>query len=457
MNVSGILLTDLTTSQNCCLGARGPLQWLLVDLAHRIKDLREGAGLTKTALARPRYSVSYVTQIEQGRRTPSGQAMSFFAAKLGVTANYLATGVPEDLEDSLRFQAEEARRALREGDAEQADRTLQPVLGQAEQYGLDRIRSEAMALRGEVLIALGRNREAVDAFEDAIDGDLSLRDEGMAVWSLARSYRAVGDLAYAAQVAEAYLDRKERPPLDPVVVARLQSVLLSIYFERGDILRAERAAMRALAAAAEGAPLDVRAETYWHASRVLAEAKRWDEALHYATRARLLSEQADEQRDVARLHNAYAFICLETDPPRTEEAGWHLDKAEMLLREGIGAPGDLAYVQTERARLALLESRPEDALTAAEEALLDAGGNDLEVARGLFLKGRALAALGRRDESEDVLGRAAVLFGKSGARQQEAAAWREIGEIRADAGDLETAVTAFRAGLEALDPRRSRA
>src|SRR5438445_10823539 len=99
-----------------------------------MRDLREGAGLTKTALARPRYTVSYVSQIESGRRKPSQQALAFFASKLGVTPGYLGTGVPEDLEAQLRYSLEEARRAVRESRPEEADAIVKPLIAQAEQY-----------------------------------------------------------------------------------------------------------------------------------------------------------------------------------------------------------------------------------------------------------------------------------------------------------------------------------
>ena len=48
------------------------------DLATRMKDLREKAGLTKTALARPRYTPSHVSQIESGRRNPSPARVQLF-------------------------------------------------------------------------------------------------------------------------------------------------------------------------------------------------------------------------------------------------------------------------------------------------------------------------------------------------------------------------------------------
>ncbi len=168
-----------------------------------------------------------------------------------------------------------------------------------------------------------------------------------------------------------------------------------------------------------------------------------------------MEELADRQR-VARLHNAQAFLCLEAEPPRIVEAAEHLDRAEELLGEGA-TPVDMAYVLTERSRLALLEERHQDAIDLAERAVGFVGVDEAEVARSLFLKGRALGALERAEEAREVLREAAVRFEKVGARQQQASCWREMGELDAASGDLEGAVDSFRAGLEALDPRRSRA
>jgi tetratricopeptide (TPR) repeat protein len=236
----------------------------------------------------------------------------------------------------------------------------------------------------------------------------------------------------------------------------LQSVLISIYFERGDMLRAERAARRALAAAPLLTSLEQRARTYWYVARVLAESRRWEEALEVATRARVLMEELDDRRSAARLHNAYAFICIESEPPRLGEAREHLDKAEAVLSE-IGAPGDLLPTYTERGRLALLEDRPDEALDYAERALADSPPEELEWARTIYLKGRALAALGRTEEARATLREAASCFHTHGARQQEASCWRELGELDLVEGDLRAAVESLRAGLEALDPRRTRA
>jgi tetratricopeptide (TPR) repeat protein len=427
-----------------------------MELAARLKDLRLQAGLTKTALAKPRYTVSYVSQIEAGRRRPSPQALAFFASQVGVSPEFLATGVPEGIEDELRYRLEEARTELREGHGREAERLSRDATARAAEFDLTAVATEGSMIVAEALVHQGKLSQAIDAFEETLGNQLPERDQARAVVGLARAYRMVGDLNYAAQVVEAFLERSSRGPLDPTVAAELQSVLVSIYFERGDVVRAERAADRALSAAANTGSLELRAKTYWGASRVLAERKRWGEALEFATRARTLMEELGDRESVSRLHTAYAFICLEADPPRVTEAGEHLDRAEALLA-GEAASAELAYILEERGRVALLLHRNEEALDWAERALAQASPDGLETARCLFLKGRAQSLLGQAGEARVAFRAAADLFGRLGARQQEASCWRELGELDLDNGDVTSAVAALRAGLQALDPHRTRA
>lgn len=427
-----------------------------MDLATRFRKLRQDAGLTGTALASPRYTVSYVSQIEAGRRKPSTEAIEFFAERLGVSPRFLLTGVPEGLEVSLRYRLEEARRKLRTGTPQEAETELRTLVGEARRFELLKLAATALSVLGEARAAQGRTREAIDAYEEALEGELPRAERGTTVARLGSAYRSAGDLTYAAELIEGHLAQSDGQPLDPKVTTDLHSILVSIYFERGDVLRAERAARRALGAADDQTPPEVRAIAYWNAARVLAEGRLWDEALDLATRARVLMEEVEDRRNVARLHNAYAFICLDADPPRTEEARVHLDAAEDLITS-VAAKGDLAYLYAERARLALLEGHASEALEHAGRALADASSEQLETARGLFLKGRALAMLGRSAEAHLALSQAADAFARRGARQQEASCWREIGEIHLNEGELHAAIEALRSGLEALDPRRSRA
>jgi len=347
-----MLLVDLTQSQEMLstshLKGYGDPH-MPGDLGKRFRELRTRAGLSGAALAAPRYTVSYISQIEAGRRRPSPEALSFFAERLGVTPTFLATGVPEHLEPELQYRLEEARRALRDNDSPGAESSARGALARAEEFGFPHLAGLAKVALGEALGLQGRFREAIDAFEAALEGPLTDREAATTVADLSDAYRTVGDLQFAVEVIESFLSRKDRGPLDPSVIAHLQAVLVSVYFERGDMVRAERAAERALMAADEDTPPHVRAVAYWNASRILAETRRWEEALELATRARIIVEESDDRRRLAQLHNAYAFICLEVDPPRQREAAEHLDVAERLLAMA-GAPGDLAYVYTGSAR-----------------------------------------------------------------------------------------------------------
>src|SRR5919197_4132081 len=169
-----------------------------MELGPRFRDLRTRAGLTKTSLARPRYTVSYVSQIESGKRTPSPDAMEFFAGRLGVSPRFLSTGVPDGMEDSLRYRLEEAIRGARHQRLDEAERELRALIAEAQRYGLRRLRARGLAHLGDVLALQERFREAIDRLEEALEtGDLLERDAGMAVSRLARTYRTVGALAYA--------------------------------------------------------------------------------------------------------------------------------------------------------------------------------------------------------------------------------------------------------------------
>src|SRR6478672_4307460 len=104
----------------------------IVNVGERFRDLRTRTGLSKTALAKGRYTVSYVSQIESGKRTPSPDAMAFFATRLGVSPRFLATGVPDGMEDALRYRLEESVRATREQRLADAEEGLRSLISEAE-------------------------------------------------------------------------------------------------------------------------------------------------------------------------------------------------------------------------------------------------------------------------------------------------------------------------------------
>lgn len=425
-------------------------------LPERFKRLRQQRGFTSTALARPRYTVGFVSQIERGNRRPSRDALLYFARRLRVSPHYLETGVPDDLPLRLEYRLEEAEERLAEGSFEGARAKACGVLEDSEAYHLPNIRSWALCIVGDTLFRESRHSEASETYEEALDQRDLLRSHRVrATAGLALANVGLGNLKYAGSVVEPLLEVEHDPPLDHASLVELHSVLIPIYFERGDVELAQRAADRALALIDETVPVRAQAIALSHAARVLAEREQLEEALDMSRRARLLMEGLRNRRDVGKLHVAYAFLCLEVAPPRLREAEEHLNQADTILSE-IEAHAERALVTTERGRLAMYRRKPAQAIAHVEETLAEEGAGDLEHGRAYFVKGRALAMLGRQDEAREAFDEALRIFGMHDAHSQLAATWREIAELTTTRGALVEAIEAFRSALEAFSPRRFR-
>ena len=94
-----------------------------VAVGQRLRQAREAAGLTQRDLSFEGCTAAYVSRIEAGARVPSLQILREFGKRLGVSADFLATGGPGDAD--LSSELLEAEVALRLGDEEQAARLYQ--------------------------------------------------------------------------------------------------------------------------------------------------------------------------------------------------------------------------------------------------------------------------------------------------------------------------------------------
>ena len=122
----------------------------------------------------------------------------------------------------------------------------------------------------------------------------------------------------------------------------------------------------------------------------------------------------------------------------------------------MGAPSDLAYVLTERARLALLERKPAQALAAVDKARVGGRGRARH-GPGAVPQGASPGYEPPARRGDGHPPRGGRSSSSHGARQQEAAGWRELGELYEKQGRQDEALDAMRTGLDALDPTRSRA
>src|SRR2546421_1153924 len=87
-----------------------------VAVGRRLKDARESAGLSQRELSFQGCSPAYISRIEKGDRIPSLQLLRELGKRLGVTADFLATGQDEQFDPLL-----EADLALRLDEREAAE------------------------------------------------------------------------------------------------------------------------------------------------------------------------------------------------------------------------------------------------------------------------------------------------------------------------------------------------
>src|SRR5438128_8960198 len=136
-------------------------------LGERLRQLRIQEGLTQTDLAGERFSKEYVSQIERGKTRPTQETIDWLAARLGVDAGFLGSGVSAD--ERGRVEALLAR-----ADALSEDRRFDEAVAE---YGKARaavaatgspeLQARAVAGEGWALLHAGEVRKALDRLGEA--------------------------------------------------------------------------------------------------------------------------------------------------------------------------------------------------------------------------------------------------------------------------------------------------
>lgn len=131
----------------------------------RLRQARRSAGLSQTQLAGDRYSLSYVSHLEAGRRAPTPELVEYFEQRLG-----LPPGALHDAEASTVRQTPggivglllDADEAAREGDHAIARERALNAYEQSGLLGQKELRWMAMALAIRCEMELGLLAEATE-------------------------------------------------------------------------------------------------------------------------------------------------------------------------------------------------------------------------------------------------------------------------------------------------------
>lgn len=295
-----------------------------------------------------------MSRIEAGARTPSLQILRKFGERLGVSADYLATGREGTGSADALVEAEIA---LNTGDIDQAEALFSAARDEA---GSAAHVARSAAGLGLVALARGDTSAACELLEPVLAGnDLPRTEATPAVSHLTRLYCAQGRFADAFALLDRFLERA-RATNDRFEIVTYSFLLANAYIDSGNFSRAEAVLGDALATARHMLDPRVRANLYWSQSRLYSSEGRPDLAAHYIQLAVATLKASEDTVWAARALLLYAFI--EIDRGHGREALELIDEARPILAAS-GDEVEEAVLEIERARALSLVGDEEEAVS----------------------------------------------------------------------------------------------
>jgi tetratricopeptide (TPR) repeat protein len=391
----------------------------------RLKDAREAAGLSQRQLSFQGCSPAYVSRIEAGQRIPSLQLLRELGKRVGVSADYLATGADVGPDGGLPAGLLDAEVALRLDDVDAAAEGYAGFVGPEHDAV---VRSRAYEGLGHVAVRRGEPGRAVELFRNALAaGGDDEADRPSLADGLARSYAQLGQLAESIAVLERCLDRYEN---DPVQYVRFAGLLGAALTDNGSFPEAELVLSKALARGRDVRDPYTRARLYWSEARLRSEQGQHELAARYHRHALETLHATEDTYAIARSHHALAHVYLNLGRP--EDALDQLREGRPLIEQSA-TPAELAQYQLEEARaLAAVGESEEGAALAMNVGAKLSGLHPKDSARVYALLGDVYASLGDSARAREVLELAVEELEQQGPSRYLVNAYKQLAAIAKD-------------------------
>lgn len=403
----------------------------------RLKAARGKAGLSQRQLSFPGCTAAYISRVEAGQRVPSLQLLRKLGRRLGVSADFLATGAARPAETSPLIDAEIA---LRLDLIDEAEQLFQGAYDDAVVPGEKADAAEGL---GHVAFRKGELTEAIERFQEAASvAGVAEQERPTLADGLARAYAASGLLAEAIDVLERCVERYEGDPLQFIRFAGLLGAALT---DNGSFSEAERLLARALARGRETADPYARARLYWSEARLRLQQGQPEQAEQFALRSLGLLRSTEDSYALARMLQGLAQIY--TDQGRAADALSLLDEGWPIVA-GAGTPIEIAQYRLEeaRARAALGQREAAAALAMKISSQL---GNDrsIDAGRTYALLGGIFAELGEDEKGREVLELAIEILEERGQTRFLVSAYKTLASLLKEAGDSDAALNLLERAL----------
>ncbi len=428
-------------------------------LGDRLRQLRVSAGLTQTDLARDRFSKEYISQIERGKTRPTPETVEWLAARLGVDATFLASGVSSD--ERARAEALLARGEALIEKREYATAIDEFANALAAVVATGAVELHVRVLSGEAWARIheGDVRTGIDLLGQArglVEGPLfSDRDRAEVVFRLGVARYLISSIATSIALFGEALALIERSPLpSDLLRASVLTWRSRCYRRQRDYEAAREDVEHALELAESVDDAYALGEAYFQASLIAERDGHWVLARTYAERAKAQYVELTDKANVGRLLNNLGGLEFLLGKP--EQAVARLQEAFAVALEH-GTDDDVATVVSSLAQVYLKTGDPVAAEEHARHALRRLDGREDrvdEIGNAQLVLGRALLEQDRLDEAEEMLVQAEDVLSQLSSGPHRAAAWVAQGDLARRRGDDRRAATLYRGAAEALQDFR---
>lgn len=409
-------------------------------VGRRLRATRERRGISQRDLSFEGCTPAYISRIETGARVPSLQILQEFARRLGVSAEYLATG-EETHEEIESDQLMEATLAAGLGDIDRAEELFDDVL---KVEADPRSQARASAGLGEIALRRGEHRRAADMLSAALESDALLLDEAASTADrLGRAFSMLGEAESAIGLYERCLERAQDND-DALANLRFSTLLANVMLDAGNVARAEELLGRAVALAEQVRdPLDV-ARLWWSQSRLHTFREQPELADRYARRALSLLESTEHTGFAAV---AYQLLAHAANDRRDAEEALRLVDAGYPAVAASGNKYHEALFRLERARALLTLGNPEEAGAVAMGTIpVLAESSPMDAGRGYALLAEIFRSLGDDARAIEMYELAAQEL-PDGDRYL-VTVYIGLGELLESQGRQDEAIEVFKRGLQ---------
>ena len=337
----------------------------------------------------------------------------------------------------LRAAVDHAELSLRAGAPTRAMLQLDSIWPELVACGPPDLVWGARLTRALALEALGRLSEAIIELEECLADGSSERDQATnATIALSRCYRESGHLDRAIECGERHLATlSELGALESDAAVQLTVTVAAAHHERGDVGHAARMCRRAIESAERLDTTVAKASAYWNVSVIENARGAVDAAVGLAERALRLLEEADDNRNLARLRTFVGTLQLQLEPPLIDAARAHLEVARLELRWSAASRVDKCRNELAMAEAHLLAGELAEADGTARAVLHEASGSSpILIADALLVLGRVAARRGDAELAAQHYRRVVHELTGIGWDGQVAAAWFELGALLDDLG-----------------------